>query len=101
MAMAGWSMYSMATGMIPDAMMAETQRPASFGDANPTNIGRAPSAICRMRTRALGQDAEWPPGADHRAEEIETVAVEGIAADVQDVAAHRDEANPQDVVGRH
>ncbi len=53
-------MNSMATGMMPDAMMAETQRPAASLDPKPSSIGRAPSAERRMRTVASVTMPSWP-----------------------------------------
>ena len=50
--MAGLSMNSMATGMMPAAMMAETQWPAASLESKPSSIGRAPSGARRMRTVA-------------------------------------------------
>ena len=45
-------MYSMATGMMPAAMIAAVQAPASSTEEKPTSAGRAPSAARRMRTVA-------------------------------------------------
>ncbi len=45
-------MYSIATGMMPAAMIAATQSPASSTFEKPTSTGRAPSAARRIRTVA-------------------------------------------------
>ena len=53
-------MNSMATGMMPDAMIAETQRPAISLESKPSSIGRAASAERRMRTVASVTIPNWP-----------------------------------------
>ena len=42
-------MNSMATGNMPALMMSDTQAPATSLLSNPTNTGRAPSGLGRMR----------------------------------------------------
>ena len=42
--MAGLSMYSIATGMMPALMIADTQLLAASAEPNPSSTGRAPSA---------------------------------------------------------
>ncbi len=53
-------MNSMATGMMPEAMIAETQRPACSLEPKPSSIGRAPSAALTMRTVASVMMPNWP-----------------------------------------
>ncbi len=70
------------------AIEAEQHRPGALGGAQQPD-GR------------LGDDAELPLGAADQAEKIEPARVELRAADFDDLAVEGDEANAEDVVGRH
>ncbi len=94
-------MYSIATGMMPAAMIAETQLPAASGVRNPIIIGRAPSGDGTSFTVAFGDDAELAFGADDQTQEIVAVPLERGAADLDDRAVDQHHFNAEDVVRRH
>ena len=83
----------MATGMMPEPMIAATQAPGGFGRSEahqhrPRAFGGAEDADGR-----LGDDAELALGADDEAEEIVAGGVEVAAADVDDRAVDQHHAS--------
>ena len=75
------SMYSMATGMMPAAMIAATQLPAASGDLKPIIIGRAASRGRDDFDGRLGDDAELSFGPDDEAQKIVAATIEGRTAE--------------------
>ncbi len=97
--MAGLSMNSMATGMMPAAMMADTHWPAvslelKSDQHRPRAFRRAQDAYRRFR-----DDAELALRAHDQAHEIVAGRIEMGAADVDHLAVHQHHLQAQDVVG--
>ena len=94
-------MYSIATGMMPAAMIAATQSPASSTFEKPTSTGRAPFGGAQDPHGRLGDDAELPLRAADEAEQVVAAAVEVLAADLDHGAVDQHQGDAQQVVGGH
>ena len=100
-AMAGLSMYSMATGMMPEPMMAATHWPAASQELKPSSTGRAACGLRQDLQRRFGDDAELALGADDERQEVVAFRIEVRAADLDDLAVHQHDLEAEHVVGRH
>ena len=92
-------MNSMATGMMPAPMMADTHWPAASLEPKPSSIGRAPSGERRMRTVASVTMPNWPSEPDDQPHQIVAGRIEMGAADVDHLAVHQHHLEAQHVVG--
>ena len=90
--MAGRSMNSSATGMMPEPMMASTQAPAVSLASKPTSMARWPSGLRKMRTVTSVTIASMPSLPVSRPSQIVAGGVEMSAPDVEDFALDGDDA---------
>ena len=94
------SIISIAAGRMPAEMIAETASPAASVDRNAARCVVTASGLRRIAQRDLRRDPERALGADEGAEQVRPVRVEGLAAELDDLAVRQHDGQARDVVDR-
>ena len=97
--MISWSIISIAPGIIPAAIIAETARVALSTSANIAEQRAIGLGLAHELERRARHDSGGAFGADHRAHQVVAAALLGRAAELDDLAVGQHQLDAQHVIG--